>query len=38
MLLNGRDLRCLVTELLAQAKTRFNSSQMESTSLVACVK
>lgn len=36
MLLNG-DLHCLVTELLVQAKTRFNSSQMESTSLVAHV-
>jgi len=38
MLLNGRALHSLITELLAQAETRSNSSQMESTSLVPPVK
>lgn len=36
MLLNGRVLHCLVTDLLAKA--RFSSSQMESSSLVAHAK
>lgn len=38
MLLSGRDLCHLVTDLLAQSKARFNSSQMESSSLVAHAK
>lgn len=38
MLINGRDLHHLLTDILAQAKARFNSSQMESNSFVAHAK